>query len=1145
MVALGAAAFKALKASVDDAVKRFDTLNQFPKVLQSLGVSAIDSTRAMKGLSDGIEGLPTKLNDIASTAQRMYTSFGDMDKATNSAIALNNAMLGSGSSAADAQRGTEQYLQVLQKGKFDMQEWKTLQETMGVGLVKIAEGFGFAGASATNDLYKALQSGSITMDQFNDKLIEVGTGTGVMAKLAKENSKGIATSFENLKTSIAKGIANIIDSFNKLSKKATGKELADHIDSLKGVINTSFKIIGTVIEGTTPIVALFASTIKVTASVVSALTPVIAGLAAAYLAFKIISSVISWYDNLNKSMGFVTASTKLLELQLKKTTTAQLLKGTAVNADTIATVANSKVLSIKNTLLGLLTGQLTLSTVATVLKTKAVILLNGAMTALSGPIGWVVAGIGLLVAGAVVLVKWLNKTTEEGEKLTAKVGELGERTESLSGAVKDSTKTYKDNQTSIEANADANGILADKVANLSEKENKSAGEKKLLSQYVEELNGQVSGLNLSYDEEADKLNMSNEAMQGRIESMKEQALQQAAMERLTEILKEQAEAELGLAEINILREEWNQKLEDGTVNGREYRKAMSELDEQEVTLTETTAGLGEQAKITESAMTAAMENTANASNASTESMMIDFANLEGAQKEAFDIMSTKYEELSSNASDAFDRMSENSKVSGAEMIANLEHNQEMTANWGENVARLMERAGNEGNDGFLTWLDTMGPDSAAELAEVANMSGPELDRFIELMNEAPQVATDSFKTSLGGGMDEAVDQMAEHVNNLSSTTKQQMEAAGFDEIGKAVPEGLKTGIEAGAPAADGAAKDLGDGVANSARQSLGVQSPSTVFKAIGVNVADGLALGINQGTAKVVQAIQEMFKSVETNSKASFSNITKSYDSAIRTIEKSLLRLPEVTQAAMTSTTNKLNSGSTAQTSAFRNLAKSYDSEIKKIETSLNKLPPAVQKAMSDMLSKLKSGSTPQVATMKSLSKDLVSPFKNINSQFNSIGRNAMSGLNSGLNAGKGQVMSTARSIANSVASTMRNALKIHSPSRVMRDDIGKMIPEGIAVGIKDRAKSAYREIENLSSGLAKFSTPEMALGTHRMAYAGTSGVLNSTHKTEKHTTQNDNGTVVTGNTFVVRNDSDIEKIAVEINKLRIRKSRGLRGATT
>src|SRR5699024_3569178 len=66
LVAIASAAFQTLKASMDDAIKRFDTLNNFPKVLQALGVSAEDSERAMARLSDGIDGLPTKLDDIAS-----------------------------------------------------------------------------------------------------------------------------------------------------------------------------------------------------------------------------------------------------------------------------------------------------------------------------------------------------------------------------------------------------------------------------------------------------------------------------------------------------------------------------------------------------------------------------------------------------------------------------------------------------------------------------------------------------------------------------------------------------------------------------------------------------------------------------------------------------------------------------------------------------------------------------------------------------------------------------------------------------------------------------------------------------------------------------------------------------------------------
>src|SRR5690606_10378983 len=103
--------------------------------------------------------------------------------------------------------------------------------------------FGYTGKSAKQDLYNALKDGIITMDQFNDKLIEVGTGTGIMAQLAKENSLGIATSLSNLRNAFARGLADILDSLNRLSKATTGKDIAQNIDSLKVIINQSFKAI--------------------------------------------------------------------------------------------------------------------------------------------------------------------------------------------------------------------------------------------------------------------------------------------------------------------------------------------------------------------------------------------------------------------------------------------------------------------------------------------------------------------------------------------------------------------------------------------------------------------------------------------------------------------------------------------------------------------------------------------------------------------------------------------------------------------------------------------------------------------------------------------------------------------------------------
>ena len=70
--------------------------------------------------------------------------------------------------------------------------------------------------------------------------------------------------------------------------------------------------------------------------------------------------------------------------------------------------------------------------------------------------------------------------------------------------------------------------------------------------------------------------------------------------------------------------------------------------------------------------------------------------------------------------------------------------------------------------------------------------------------------------------------------------------------------------------------------------------------------------------------------------------------------------------------------------------------------------------------------------------------YTNSSRNYQNIGRDIMRGLNQGLLNGENQVMNTANRIANNIARTMRQALQINSPSRVMREQIGRHIPAGM-----------------------------------------------------------------------------------------------------
>ena len=97
--------------------------------------------------------------------------------------------------------------------------------------------------------------------------------------------------------------------------------------------------------------------------------------------------------------------------------------------------------------------------------------------------------------------------------------------------------------------------------------------------------------------------------------------------------------------------------------------------------------------------------------------------------------------------------------------------------------------------------------------------------------------------------------------------------------------------------------------------------------------------------------------------------------------------------------------------------------------------------------------------------KNILSAFTNLGSQLTRIGRDAVQGFINGVKAKMGEALNTAREMANKVVSTVKSALDIHSPSRVMRE-IGAWAGEGFVLGVGDKVKDAKQVAENLANAL-------------------------------------------------------------------------------
>ena len=87
--------------------------------------------------------------------------------------------------------------------------------------------------------------------------------------------------------------------------------------------------------------------------------------------------------------------------------------------------------------------------------------------------------------------------------------------------------------------------------------------------------------------------------------------------------------------------------------------------------------------------------------------------------------------------------------------------------------------------------------------------------------------------------------------------------------------------------------------------------------------------------------------------------------------------------------------------------------------------------------------------TATSMSNAVINGIKTLPSKVSDIGKNVISGLTQGLKSGITNLTSTVGEIADSVINKFKAVFDIHSPSRVMKNEVGVMIGRGIAEGVK------------------------------------------------------------------------------------------------
>lgn len=336
-------------------------------------------------------------------------------------------------------------------------------------------------------------------------------------------------------------------------------------------------------------------------------------------------------------------------------------------------------------------------------------------------------------------------------------------------------------------------------------------------------------------------------------------------------------------------------------------------------------------------------------------------------------------------------------------------------------------------------------DLTEEIAQVgaANQTAYEL-----AMGElgSSDVDFSSLRESVDNAVSSAVEGWAELPEETRTLLDQTIQTA--QECGIQIPEGLAEGIASGEVSPQQALDQLNGTIEGTA------QGLAEIAKESGMQIPEEIQAGIDAGGTQAVTAMQQLLALIQEQA-ADAQSAGEDVGTAVG----------EGTKASIENQQSDVEKAGSEMASAGAKAAEDKKSEYEKAgSTSAQQYQAGINSG--------KSGAISSAGTMASQAAAAVRAYQNA---FYSAGYNAADGVASGIEGGRSRVISTSNSVALSALNAFKAALQIHSPSKRFQNEVGKMIPAGVAQGITGNAKVAVTASVKMSQAVLKNATSWLA----------------------------------------------------------------------
>lgn len=781
---------------------------------------------------------------------------------------------------------------------------------------------------------------------------------------------------------------------------------------------------------------------------------------------------------------------------------------TAFRTVSAATEGASTGVQILGTAIQLFTGK-------TISATTATAAFKTVCTALGGPVGIGVVAVGALAAGVAAYALTQKKAVTEADRYYSSCTKLKKKQEEMATSIK---SLHKENQKNVDSTR-ANGVQADqlyqRLTKLMNVEHKSAGTKAQIVSVVKQLNELLPGLNLEYDKEADKLNKSTSAIKKNIAALKEQAMAKAYQKGMESAASKVAKADIenenaikkkteATNKYNAAVEKMNQvtaKVNQGkiTTSSDEYKKASNDLTKYYDAMMTANKAVEQSGKNLNAAQ---KELTAYTDKYTAQTNYTEYLkSLDDLAKQA----KIKASDIPKSVGEGIKQGVYANPTSGKELksLIKLDDlvNSDQLAKMQEQGMKIPQYLSKGISDGSISFKS-----AAKQMQNAVNWTD-----LIQKAKDAGVKVPDSVAQGISSGQ-YAVPTSVQAVKNLVTFEDLKTKA---QQGGVQVPDYLANAITSGSGKPKEAAAALS--------RMISFQEAITKAGIDGSKIPTELATKVAQGKTSVQDAIKELTK-IDLSGDQNAFGLTKAIDSTAQKIKskatkiKNSLKIGKVDNSAAASsfdaiatktgkaaTAVKKNStaikkaskitatnNSSAGVQSFNSYLSSFSKGSGKAKSAADKISKTTATGLASgsgkaktaggkMTSEFSKGITSKSGTAKSAgSKVAKSGSAGASSQklsFVSVGSNLSLGLASGIRSNSGAVSEAAREAVRNAVSAAKAEGGIHSPSRIMKNQVGKWMPLGMAAGIRDNTK----DVENASGEMASASVEATAtaLGIH------------------------------------------------------------------